>query len=210
MTLSPRIGYGAFGEGTAESDGVAYTIGARTAKIVALGVDLGGTGLGLDLAPFFALEEGTLTVPDPGQLAWQAAWDAARGLPEEQRTAAADAARDAARQLIGWTPEGREVTYTVLGVYLGTSYKIQASRSFYPYVGGGLRAGLLFAEEIDAGAEIYWRGLVGLCAYLGEDMAVNVEFGAGSGATGIKGLQAQELSFGSTSLWDLSVGLRFP
>lgn len=210
LTIAPKVGYGHYSEGSIDTGLVTTTIGARSTRTLSVDLDIGGSGFGWDLAPYVSLEEGNLTVPDPGPAAYDYAYDEAAQLPESKRVALAQAAQNYARDAAGWTADGKEVTYTSFGVYLGPAVRVPLGRAFYPYFGAGLKAGILTSADIETGVELYGRGVTGLCLYIFEDIGLNVEFGAGYGATGIKGLGAQELSFGPSSTWDLSVGLRFP
>lgn len=178
-----EIGYQHFSDASFDTGGDPATeaiiggIPERNNRTLALTLDLGGDGLGLQLSPYYA------------------------------------------------TGEIRNTDLTTIGVFVGGMLRPRFG-SVYPHVGVGLQAGYMSADIITYGLDLYARVPIGITFYPVSNLALVAELGLGWGMTGVQyptqelevdtgqGISvtatSPDLEFGTTTLYDLSIGLRFP
>ena len=177
--IGVKIGYQYFGDASFDSgeDAASTVVGgipARKNTTVALTIDLGGDGFGVQLSPFYA----------SGEL--------------------------------------RDEKLSTVGLFAGGMYRPHFGK-VYPHVGVGLQAGFMSADIIDVGLDFYARIPVGFTYYPLKNLGLVAELGLGYGVTGVQyptqsfdvgdgsiSVSSPDLEFGTTFLYDLSIGLRFP
>jgi hypothetical protein len=178
-----ELGYQHFSDASFDSGGDPATeaiiggIPERDNRTIALTIDLGGDGLGLQLSPYYA------------------------------------------------TGEIRQVDLTTFGLFIGGMYRPHFG-NVYPHIGIGLQAGYMSADIITYGLDLYGRVPLGITYYPLKNLGLVAELGLGWGATGVQyptqsievdtgqGISvtatSPDLEFGTTTLYDVSIGLRFP
>jgi hypothetical protein len=181
--LGVEIGYQHFSDASFDSgedpavDAIIGGIPERDNTTLTFTLDLGGDGLGLQLAPYYA----------KGEI--------------------------------------RDTDLTTVGVFVGGMLRPHFG-SVYPHVGVGLQAGYMSADIITYGLDLYARVPLGVTFYPVSNLALVAELGLGWGMTGVQyptqelevdtgqGISvtatSPDLEFGTTTLYDLSIGLRFP
>jgi hypothetical protein len=110
------------------------------------------------------------------------------------------------------------------GLYTGPKFDIHAADPLYVGFGFGVRAAYVQADGWLYGADLGARVPLHAVLYVTDDLAVELDFGIGLGASGYMSKQidvmnpvtgaslarAPRLTFGLARTWDLSIGLRFP
>jgi len=120
------------------------------------------------------------------------------------------------------TTTGKKKDYgvTVLSAYLGPNLNLHPLDALYLGVGAGLKFGYATSDIYEFGVDIVGRIPVTATYYLLSDLAVLVDFGFGYGLSGYAAksfpdpttgkTRTPDLQYAGVSVWDLSVGIRWP
>jgi hypothetical protein len=103
---------------------------------------------------------------------------------------------------------------TTVSVYLGLSIEIHLTRNTYLGLGFGPDVGYWLDDAVVLGLDAYFRVPLRFHYYLADDLGLFGEFGFGFGGSGVQykpvGGLTPDLKFGTTTVIDFGVGVRFP
>ncbi|MFO8073160.1 MAG: hypothetical protein R6V85_14910 [Polyangia bacterium] len=156
FTFSPQVGAAIFPQADITVRGVDLSIEKRAAFVGKLHFDLGGDGIGFELAPLFAIE----------------------GSGKKLSDLSVDTGQGVGGGLGG--------DFVAVGGQLALVFRIPAGRYFFPHIGLGFHGAYLASDSVDYGAELYGRVPIGFSWYWGDSFAMTVDIGVMYGATGLR------------------------